>query len=38
MAPGCGWGWGVDTDPTITIWTALDPATVANGLYANNPW
>ncbi|MAN23608.1 MAG: phytanoyl-CoA dioxygenase [Gemmatimonadetes bacterium] len=26
-----GWGWGVDTDPTITIWTALDPATVANG-------
>ena len=26
-----GWGWGVDTDPTITIWTALDPATVSNG-------
>jgi len=26
-----GWGWGVDTDPTITVWTALDTATIANG-------
>jgi len=26
-----GWGWGVDTTPTITVWTALDPATKENG-------
>ena len=26
-----GNGWGLDRDPIITIWTALDDATVANG-------
>ncbi len=26
-----GEGWGLDRDPLATIWTALDPATVANG-------
>ncbi len=26
-----GVGWGLDRNPTITIWTALDDATVANG-------
>jgi phytanoyl-CoA hydroxylase len=26
-----GLGWGVDTTPTITVWTALDPATRENG-------
>ncbi len=26
-----GIGWGLDRNPTITIWTALDNATVANG-------
>lgn len=26
-----GVGWGVDTNPTVMVWTALDPATVANG-------
>jgi hypothetical protein len=26
-----GIGWGLDSNPTVTIWTALDPATVANG-------
>ncbi len=26
-----GWGWGVDTMPTITVWTALDPSTRENG-------
>ena len=26
-----GIGWGLDANPTVTIWTALDPATVANG-------
>lgn len=26
-----GWGWGVDTTPTITVWTALDPSTKENG-------
>ncbi|MEM7125362.1 MAG: phytanoyl-CoA dioxygenase family protein [Chloroflexota bacterium] len=26
-----GTGWGLDRNPTITIWTALDDATVANG-------
>ena len=26
-----GWGWGVDTTPTITAWTALDPSTRDNG-------
>lgn len=26
-----GSGWGLDRDPIITIWTALDDATVANG-------
>ena len=26
-----GWGWGVDTTPTITVWTALDPSTRDNG-------
>ncbi len=23
--------WGLDRDPLVTVWTALDPATVANG-------
>ena len=26
-----GVGWGVDNDPTVTVWAALDPATVENG-------
>jgi phytanoyl-CoA hydroxylase len=26
-----GEGWGLDRDPLATVWTALDPATVANG-------
>jgi hypothetical protein len=26
-----GSGWGLDRDPQVTAWTALDPATVANG-------
>ena len=26
-----GVGWGVGYNPTITVWTALDPAMVANG-------
>lgn len=26
-----GVGWGLDTNPICTIWTALDPATQANG-------
>ncbi len=26
-----GIGWGLDSNPTVTIWTALDPATVDNG-------
>ncbi|MBI3829582.1 MAG: phytanoyl-CoA dioxygenase family protein [Planctomycetes bacterium] len=26
-----GSGWGLDRDPLITVWTALDPATKANG-------
>lgn len=26
-----GIGWGIDTNPIVTIWTALDEATVANG-------
>ena len=26
-----GVGWGVDYNPTTTVWTAIDPATVANG-------
>ena len=26
-----GQGWGIDDNPTITIWLALDQATVANG-------
>ena len=26
-----GWGWGVDTMPTVTVWTALDPSTRYNG-------
>lgn len=26
-----GTGWGIDTNPIVTIWTALDDATVANG-------
>jgi len=26
-----GTGWGVSKDPLVTIWTALDPATAANG-------
>jgi ectoine hydroxylase-related dioxygenase (phytanoyl-CoA dioxygenase family) len=24
-------GWGLDIDPRVTIWTALDECTVANG-------
>jgi len=23
--------WGLDRDPLVTVWTALDPATIANG-------
>jgi phytanoyl-CoA hydroxylase len=26
-----GEGWGLDRDPLATVWTALDPATIANG-------
>ena len=26
-----GDGWGLDRDPLVTTWTALDPATIANG-------
>lgn len=26
-----GTGWGLDRDPVVTVWTALDPATRANG-------
>ena len=26
-----GIGWGLDSNPTVTIWTALDSATVENG-------
>jgi ectoine hydroxylase-related dioxygenase (phytanoyl-CoA dioxygenase family) len=26
-----GVGWGIDTNPIITVWTALDPATTASG-------
>ena len=26
-----GFGWGIDANPIITIWTALDEATIANG-------
>ncbi len=26
-----GVGWGVDNNPTITVWTALDQATIENG-------
>ncbi len=26
-----GVGWGIDTNPIITVWTALDAATVASG-------
>lgn len=26
-----GEGWGLDRDPLATMWTALDPATIANG-------
>ena len=26
-----GAGWGIDTNPTTTVWTALDAATVASG-------
>ena len=26
-----GDGWGLDRDPLVTLWTALDPATIANG-------
>ena len=26
-----GTGWGIDRDPLVTVWTALDPATRANG-------
>ncbi len=26
-----GAGWGIDCDPIMTVWTALDEATVANG-------
>lgn len=26
-----GKGWGIDTNPTTTVWTALDDATVENG-------
>jgi hypothetical protein len=26
-----GDGWGLDRDPVVTVWTALDPATKANG-------
>ncbi len=26
-----GGAWGLDRDPLMTVWTALDPATVANG-------
>jgi len=26
-----GEGWGLDRDPLVTVWTALDPATQANG-------
>jgi hypothetical protein len=26
-----GDGWDVDRDPLVTVWTALDPATIANG-------
>ncbi len=26
-----GDGWGLDRDPLVTVWTALDPATKANG-------
>jgi len=26
-----GYGWGLDSDPEVTIWTALDAATVENG-------
>jgi len=26
-----GAGWGISTNPTITVWTALDDATVQTG-------
>lgn len=26
-----GEGWGLDRDPLVTVWTALDPATTENG-------
>ncbi|HYE04073.1 MAG TPA: phytanoyl-CoA dioxygenase family protein [Planctomycetota bacterium] len=26
-----GTSWGLDRDPLMTVWTALDPATIANG-------
>ncbi|MBA2482684.1 MAG: phytanoyl-CoA dioxygenase family protein [Planctomycetes bacterium] len=26
-----GTGWGLDRHPLLTVWTALDPATIANG-------
>jgi hypothetical protein len=26
-----GTGWGLDRHPLVTVWTALDPATIANG-------
>ncbi len=26
-----GDGWGLDRDPLVTLWTALDPATIENG-------
>lgn len=26
-----GDGWGLDRDPLVTVWTALDPATIENG-------
>lgn len=26
-----GDGWAIDRDPLVTVWTALDPATIANG-------
>lgn len=26
-----GIGWGLDSNPEVTIWTALDPATIENG-------
>ncbi len=26
-----GVGWGLDANPEVTVWTALDPATIGNG-------